>query len=540
MGSRVMRPSVRRVLGAALPEAFSSRAAFRVSGGAKGGIGGILCGVDAKMNGASRGDSRGSTLDTKMDWGRYPVTSDTVAVVGSDTVAVVGSDTVVVERRAPPFCRVSWPSDMLSFDQVMNYGRGFGAAATWGSRPFSFRLFQLEELGHEFADFKPLDLVRFYLHLKFDYCAMQIDYFWYRVDRMVPQRTGGTSEIHICYRTILDHRWYFLARAGESKYGSLGIINTNPMGRRRWITGISEDGKRQTVRPAFSLKAMGGCKGSCWIWLSITQRAYQAAEIIAVASKISSNHTNVPIWDLRIYAIHPSHMDFSPGSLIHQFIWDEFMTTRNDIFRRWYHQHFTEEKLQLIEDIFITMRLNAVKKSSSFMTGSPHVPEYSFLDARGLGVCEGKQLGYVAEVYASDNISPRNKPPPINDGTPTDSVSDVFVRVTQLMSILETQYSGDTVIIVSSDSDNLTALQAGLVGVLHAGLVGLVGLDLRRHRDLSFSPGEVRFVDAESIPPYKQPASGPYECLNPPSSYVLYESGQVYVQCLGSKPEKWV
>lgn len=73
------------------------------------------------------------------------------------------------------------------------------------------------------------------------------------------------------------------------------------------------------------------------------------------------------------------------------------------------------------------------------------------------------------QVYASDSLSPNTKRPPIDDGTPNESVSDVFVRVTQLMSILETQYSGDTIIIVSPDSDNLTILQAGLVG-----------LDLRR------------------------------------------------------------
>lgn len=125
------------------------------------------------------------------------------------------------------------------------------------------------------------------------------------------------------------------------------------------------------------------------------------------------------------------------------------------------------------------------------------VPEYSFLDARGLGAYEGKNLEAVSEVtfpitanlllfksltskydhtfvytpqvYASDTLSPTIKPPPIDDGTPNESVSDVFVRVIQLMSILETQYSEDTVIIVSPDSDNLTILQAGIIG-----------LDLRR------------------------------------------------------------
>lgn len=75
----------------------------------------------------------------------------------------------------------------------------------------------------------------------------------------------------------------------------------------------------------------------------------------------------------------------------------------------------------------------------------------------------------MVKVYVSDGISPTIKPPPTDDGTPNESVADVFVRVTQLMSILETQYSEDTVIIVSPDSDNLSILQAGLIG-----------LDLRR------------------------------------------------------------
>ncbi|KAE8124199.1 hypothetical protein FH972_019105 [Carpinus fangiana] len=208
---------------------------------------------------------------------------------------------------------------------------------------------------------------------------------------------------------------YFLVRAGESEYESLGIINTNPVAKTSVDNGLSEKGKKQTLKAAFELKAKGACARGCWIWPSITQRAYQAAEIIASVNGVSRSYI---------------------------------------------------------------------------------VPEYSFLDARGLGAYEGKNLESVSKVYASDGISTTIKPPPIDDGTPNESVADVFVRVTQLMSILETQYSGDTVIIVSPDSDNLTILQAGLVG-----------LDLRRHSDLSFAPGEVRFVDTSSIPTYKQPAS---------------------------------
>ncbi|KAA8542662.1 hypothetical protein F0562_023839 [Nyssa sinensis] len=222
---------------------------------------------------------------------------------------------------------------------------------------------------------------------------------------------------------------YFLVRAGESEFESLGIINTNPVAKTSMDSGLSEKGKKQTVRAALMLKAMGACERNCWIWPSITQRAYQAAEIIAAVNGVSRRCTNNYI-----------------------------------------------------------------------------VPEYSFLDARGLGAYEGSNLESISKVYESDSLSPNIKPPPIDDGTPNESVADVFVRVTQLMSILETQYSEDTVIIVSPDSDNLTILQAGLVG-----------LDLRRHSDLSFGPGEVRFVDPSSIPTYKQPASAVYKCLNPPS-----------------------
>jgi len=50
----------------------------------------------------------------------------------------------------------------------------------------------------------------------------------------------------------------------------------------------------------------------------------------------------------------------------------------------------------------------------------------------------------------------------------------VFVRVRQMMSVIETQYSGDAVIVVSPDSDNLSILQAALMG-----------LDLRRFVPLS-------------------------------------------------------
>ncbi|KAF6148202.1 hypothetical protein GIB67_011977 [Kingdonia uniflora] len=70
---------------------------------------------------------------------------------------------------------------------------------------FSFRLFQLEELERKFVDLQASGLDQIPLLLKFDHCAVQINCFWYRVNLVVPRRTGGTSEIHVCHRTILDH-----------------------------------------------------------------------------------------------------------------------------------------------------------------------------------------------------------------------------------------------------------------------------------------------------------------------------------------------
>ncbi|KAL0921434.1 hypothetical protein M5K25_008503 [Dendrobium thyrsiflorum] len=201
-----------------------------------------------------------------------------------------------------------------------------------------------------------------------------------------------------------------------------------------------------------------------------------------------------------------------------------------------------EERMKCSEEIDIEDRGNDFQKSEVNFTGTAEevngfedlsaenlfyfsvcsriVPEYSFLDARGLGALEGRSLDAVSEVYESDEISPNNKPPPITDGTPNESVSDVFVRVTQLMSILETQYSEETIVILSPDSDNLSILQAGLTGVdLRRKQKGkaLTFYFAYRHWDLSFKPGEVRLVDPESIPTYKMPASVVYKCMNPPS-----------------------
>lgn len=74
---------------------------------------------------------------------------------------------------------------------------------------------------------------------------------------------------------------YYLVRAGESEYEKLGVLNTNPVSKTSVDSGLSAEGALQSAKSALELQRMGACDGGCWIWPSITQRSYQAAEIIA-------------------------------------------------------------------------------------------------------------------------------------------------------------------------------------------------------------------------------------------------------------------
>lgn len=91
------------------------------------------------------------------------------------------------------------------------------------------------------------------------------------------------------------------------------------------------------------------------------------------------------------------------------------------------------------------------------------VPEYSFLDARAAGTYEGSNVGSWDEIHKMDIEQGINyRPPPNTDGTPSDSVSDVLVRANQLVSSIESFYSGENVLIISPDSEVLSILSAAL------------------------------------------------------------------------------
>eukprot|EP00752_Nemacystus_decipiens_P008815 g7867.t1 len=110
------------------------------------------------------------------------------------------------------------------------------------------------------------------------------------------------------------------------------------------------------------------------------------------------------------------------------------------------------------------------------------VPEFSFLEPRGMGSFDGEDVASVLPtVYKEDANSLTWRPPPSTDGTPNESVDDVFVRVRQLMSKLETQYQGENVIIVGADSDCLSVLQSFVLGE-----------DMGKHSKYYLRPGEGR------------------------------------------------
>ncbi len=119
------------------------------------------------------------------------------------------------------------------------------------------------------------------------------------------------------------------------------------------------------------------------------------------------------------------------------------------------------------------------------------VPEFSFLDARGLGTLDGKPQRIVhASLSDLDKYDINTRPEPAEDGTPNDSVSDVFVRVRQLLSKLETQYFGERIVLIAPGSDPLSVLQCALMD-----------MDLRQHQAFSFAPGELRIVKEKVVDP---------------------------------------
>ncbi|KAG7366697.1 histidine phosphatase superfamily branch 1 protein [Nitzschia inconspicua] len=114
-------------------------------------------------------------------------------------------------------------------------------------------------------------------------------------------------------------------------------------------------------------------------------------------------------------------------------------------------------------------------------------PEFVFLDPRAIGAWEGMSLqstqpAIVALDDGEAGIEGREgRPPPNDDGTPNETLFDQSTRLRQLMSALETQYSGDTILLVFPDGTGPALLSALMAGI-----------PINRVHLLDYRPGELR------------------------------------------------
>ena len=115
------------------------------------------------------------------------------------------------------------------------------------------------------------------------------------------------------------------------------------------------------------------------------------------------------------------------------------------------------------------------------------IPEFTFMDPRAIGGWDMMSLqdtypaivAFDEEQAGSDGRGAR--PPPNIDGTPNDTLADQAIRLRQLMSILETQFSGDNIVLVFPDGSSPALLSAMIAGIPYS-----------KAHVLDFSPGEIR------------------------------------------------
>jgi len=123
------------------------------------------------------------------------------------------------------------------------------------------------------------------------------------------------------------------------------------------------------------------------------------------------------------------------------------------------------------------------------------VPEFTFQDPRAIGAWDMLSKSEVTPaVWAMDDMEAgvmgtNARPPPNEDGTPHETLADQMTRLRQLVSVLESQYSGDTILLIFPDGTGPAVLSAMLAGI-----------PFNRVHELEFAPGELRTnVTPESV-----------------------------------------
>ena len=114
-------------------------------------------------------------------------------------------------------------------------------------------------------------------------------------------------------------------------------------------------------------------------------------------------------------------------------------------------------------------------------------PEFRWLEARGLGAFDGTPLKEAsARMRELDALDIDNAADLSDDGTPSDSVNEIFSRMRNTISKIERSYGGGDFVIVAGDATVLSVFTAAACGV-----------DLREHSLFELRPGE--FYDLNEV-----------------------------------------
>jgi broad specificity phosphatase PhoE len=113
--------------------------------------------------------------------------------------------------------------------------------------------------------------------------------------------------------------------------------------------------------------------------------------------------------------------------------------------------------------------------------------EFTFMDPRAIGqydLLTASTTQPAVWALDADEAGPEGRggrPPPNEDGTPHETLADQAIRLRQLFSVLESQYSGENIVLVFPDGTGPALLCAMMAG-----------LALNQVHRLEFQPGQVR------------------------------------------------
>jgi len=141
--------------------------------------------------------------------------------------------------------------------------------------------------------------------------------------------------------------------------------------------------------------------------------------------------------------------------------------------------------------------------------GDRRLQEFTYMDPRALGKWDGMNKDEIeAAVWAMDDteagpFGTGGEPPPTEDSTPHETLATQVTRLRQLVSVLDTSFSGDSILIIFPDGTGPAVLTC---------MIG--GIPLNRVHELYFEPGEIRFnitqsralsmLPAEPLPTYQE------------------------------------